>query len=592
MCGIVGVFNTGPLTNAKMTLASQSIRHRGPDSCGYWEDEKVSLGHRRLSIIDLSANANQPMKSSDGNAIIVFNGEIYNYLELKNKLESKGYSFQSDSDTEVALASYQEWGVRAFRDFNGIFSLAIFDRKANELILSRDHAGIKPLYYSFQGGSLIFCSEVRGFQAWDPNWERSPDWGVLFLTFGFIPGPYTTLKNVFSLSKGHYLTINTITGESKEEAYSQLPFEGLIDSEHSAVDLVRSTVVDAVSRNMISDAPLGVFLSGGVDSSLIALLAGSMRPKELTTLSVTFKESLFDESAYQSIVLDKIKPYEHISYNVGADDFLDGIDDIFNAMDQPSCDSVNSYFVSKAAHENGLKTVLSGVGADELFGGYPSFNRIDILKNISRLPSPMLRAMEYIPHEKLSRLFYLGIDSQYGEYLFLRGGMPPKLTSKVLKKEKEKIHSILSNLNLKGRPKTYDRNLAAFLESNVYMENQLLKDIDYMSMWHSLEVRVPFLDKELVSLMEAISPEVKFTSNAPKHLLLKSFSDIIPKEITNRRKQGFTFPIEVWLREHIDFFRPMLPDMPVTHKILRQFLEGRVHWSRVWMLIVYGRFHH
>ena len=549
MCGIVGSFRVDFKGYSKTRGASEAIKHRGPDGCGYWEEGDISLGHRRLSIIDLSINANQPMTSFNEDVVIVFNGEIYNYLELKNKLKSKGYLFQTKSDTEVVLASYQEWGCQAFERFNGMFSFTIFDKKKNKLIAVRDYAGIKPLYYSFQNDSFIFCSEVRGFKIYDPNWQKNPNWDALFLTFGFIPQPYTTLKNVLSLSKGSYLIIDTRTGKHEEKKYKQFFFENLINKEKDAIELVRSIVKESISRNMISDAPLGIFLSGGIDSSLIALLADSMGHKDLTTLSVTFKERLFDESSYQKIIIDKMRPHKHINQNVNATDFIENIDDIFKAMDQPSCDSVNSYFVSKAAHENNLKTVLSGVGADELFGGYPSFNRIETLKKVSKIPSFLLRLMEYFPNEKISRLAYLGSNSQYGEYLFLRGGMSPALTSKIIGLTKKEIYNILSNLKIEEHSKNYDKNFASFLETNIYMENQLLKDIDYMSMWNSLEVRVPFLDKELLNLMHTISPSIKFDKKIPKHLLVKAFEDILPKEIVYRKKIGFSMPINYWMKK-------------------------------------------
>ena len=590
MCGIVGSFNISFQGDLKIRRASQAIRHRGPDGYGYWEEGGINLGHRRLSIIDLSDDAGQPMTSFNKDVVIVFNGEIYNYLDLKIELENKGYLFQTKSDTEVVLASYQEWGYQAFERFNGMFSFTIFDKNKDRLIVVRDHAGIKPLYYSFQNNSFIFCSEVRGFEVYDPNWQKNPNWDVLFLTFGFIPKPYTTLKDVLSLSKGSYLIIDTLTGKFEKKRYNQFVFDSVINNEKDAIELVRSTVLESISRNMISDAPLGIFLSGGIDSSLIALLADSMGYKDLTTLSVTFKERSFDESPYQKIIIDKMRPHRHIDHNVGANDFIENIDDIFDAMDQPSCDSINSYFVSKAAHDNNLKAVLSGLGADELFGGYPSFNRIKTLEKISKIPNFLLRAMEHFPNEKVSRLAYLGSNSQYGEYLFLRGGMSPSLTSKIVGLPKEEIYNILSNLEIEEHPKAYDKNLAAFLETNIYMENQLLKDIDYMSMWNSLEVRVPFLDKELLGLMHTISPSVKFHGKIPKYLLVKAFEDILPKEVVYRKKQGFTFPFSIWLKQHIEFFKPMLPDTPVAHKILHQFLEGKVHWSRLWSLIVYNQF--
>ena len=587
MCGIFGSLNN---KNRNIESLSQSISHRGPDSFGFWEDDNVSFGHRRLSIIDLSEAANQPMLTKSKDIVIVYNGEIYNYLDLKKKLEKKGYQFSTNSDTEVVLASYQEWGVKSFELFNGIFSFSILDKKNNKLLLVRDHAGIKPLYYSFHKDSLIFCSEIRGFKAFNPNWKQNPDWDALFLTFGFIPSPQTTLMNVYSLSKGNYLIIDIPSGKHKSEKYNQFTFSNIINSKKEAIELVRTTVSESISRNMTSDAPLGIFLSGGIDSSLIALIADSLGHKDLTTLSVTFKEKTFDESPYQKIALDNMRPHRHINQSVDQNDFIENIEDIFNAMDQPSCDSINSYFVSKAAHSNGLKAVLSGVGADEIFGGYPSFSRIGLVDRLSNIPNFILKAMEKFPNEKVSRLSYLGSNLDYGEYLFLRGMVSPHLSSKILGRNIKNIYGALSNLKIENYPRNYDNNLAAFLETNVYMENQLLKDIDYMSMWHSLEVRVPFLDKEILSLMHSISPSIKFNGKVPKYLLVKAFEDILPQGIINRKKQGFTFPLSIWLKQNIDMFKPMLPDTPVTNNILNQFLEGRIHWSRLWALIVYKQF--
>lgn len=590
MCGITGTtINSSSYAN-DIRLMTQSIKHRGPDSNGYWEDGLVSLGHRRLSIIDLSDNANQPMTSLNKDIVIVYNGEIYNYQEIKEELINKGHTFSTKSDTEVIIASYQEWGVQAFKRFNGMFAFAIYDQIKKQLFLVRDHAGIKPLYFHISDQKIIFSSEVKAFKAYDPNWKPNEDWSSLFLTFGFIPPPHTTLKDVFSLSKGAYLVVNTSNREFEQKQYNKFTYSNLIRNENEALDLVRSTFTDAVKRNMISDAPLGIFLSGGIDSSLVALVADSLGYKNLNTLSITFDESTFDESPYQKIVLDKMRTHKHTNYKVGATDFIENLDDIFAAIDQPSTDSINSYFVSKAAHNNGLKVALSGLGGDELFGGYPSFNRINSLRTISQIPNSLLRATENFPNEKIARLAYLGMNSNYKDYLFLRGMFSPKMVTKITGRSIEGFNKLFSELQIEDYPLRYDKNLAAFLETNIYMENQLLKDSDYMSMWNSLELRVPFLDKELMQIMHTISPSVKFNSNRPKYLITKAFEHLLPEQIVFRKKQGFTFPFSIWLKKHIEVFKPMLPDTPVTNKILSQFFDGKVHWSRLWSLIVYNKF--
>lgn len=589
MCGVIGIANNRA-EPSKVRQMSQSIAHRGPDAEGFWKNENVALGHRRLSIIDLSPLGNQPMASNDGKQILVFNGELYNFEEIRSELQGKGYTFRSTSDTEVIVNAFQEWSTDALGRFNGMFALAVYDGQKNRLVLARDHIGIKPLYFHVSEDRLLFSSEIRGFKAYDPNWPINKDWPIYFLSLGFVPFPYTTLRDVFVLPKGSYLSFDVSTHNYSVNCYHRLSFSKTITSEAEALKKIREITFNAVDRHMISDAPLGIFLSGGIDSSLLSLVADHLGHNDLRTVSVSFSESSFDESPYRDIVLQRMRPHHHQIYTVDESMFIEHLDDIFKAMDQPSWDGVNSYFVSKCAHEAGLKAVLSGTGGDELFGGYPSFNRIGLLNRLRHIPGFMLSAAKFLPKETFRRLVFLNTPTNYNEYLFLRGAFTPAIVATITGKTEGEVLQTLDGLALADYPVKRDQNVAAFLEANVYLGDQLLKDIDYMSMWHSLEVRVPFLDRELMELVYSISPSVKFNAKQPKYLLTKAFADLLPDEITFRKKQGFTFPFSIWLKNNMDYFKLMLQDTPITQPLVNQFVQGKLHWSRLWALIVWKKF--
>jgi asparagine synthase (glutamine-hydrolysing) len=591
MCGICGSVSLTHALNLEVSAMSEGIAHRGPNAQGLWNNSKVSFAHRRLSLIDLSPLGNQPMVSVDGNLILVFNGEIYNFQEIRTELQSKGHVFRSGSDTEVVLYAYQEWGTKSFARFNGMFAIAMYDLKKDQVVLARDHAGIKPLYYHISEDRFIFSSEMRGFKAVNPNWEKDENWEIRFLSFGFIPAPFTTLRDVFMLPKGSFLTLEISDKiKSKLESFQKFSYSDTIVSEQEALEQVRETLLSAVNRHMIADAPLGIFLSGGIDSSLVALIADHLGHQDLNTLSITFDEATFSEEPYQNIVLAKMKPHHHRAYQVDESMFMDHLDDIFEAMDQPSWDGVNSYFISKCAQEAGLKAVLSGLGGDELFGGYPSFRRIGMLNTLSSLPEFVKSFARFAPNDAVARIGFLNAKTNYKDYLFLRGAFTPSTVAGLTGQSEKAVFESLANLNLSDYPRERNLNLAAYLESNIYMENQLLKDTDCMSMWHSLEVRVPFLDKELMELMDRIKPATKFNFSQPKYLLTKAFSDLLPDEIVFRKKQGFTFPFSIWLKNNMDHFKSLLPDTPETKKLVTGFLEGKVHWSRLWALMVWEKF--
>lgn len=559
------------------------MQRGGPDDEGIYIDDKfpLALGHRRLALIDLSSAGHQPMADAEGMLQLIFNGEIYNFQELKKELQGLGYTFKTKTDTEVILKAFIQWGRQCFERFNGMFSIALWDKRNNELILARDHAGIKPLYYSLTNNKLIFASEIRAFKVYDPTWIENPDWKVCLLSFGHIPEPVTTLQNVQPLARGTCAVIKLPSLQIEHHRFSNFIFTDTITDLPTAVDIVKQNLEKAVQRHLISDAPIGLFLSGGIDSSLLTLIAHKYIGKNLKTLSIIFEDASVNEQPFQKIIIDKTEAH-HQSFLVTEKDFATALPDILEAMDQPSIDGINSYFISKYARQYGLTAVLSGLGADELFGGYNSFNHASRASNIQKLPSFIPGLAEHFSNQKFKKAVFLKRKDHVGEYLFNRGFYSPRQVAGFLSISEKEVQGVLSNVSIDALDKKTDhRNRVSHIETNLYMQNQLLKDTDYMSMWHSLEVRVPFLDKELMQAVYSIAPSIKYDPKIGKHLLIKAFDDLLPKEIWQRKKQGFTFPFNKWMKniqshDRKDNYR----------KIRDSFKKGKLHWGRYWAYLL------
>lgn len=560
------------------------MAHGGPDDKGIYTDNKLplALGHRRLSFLDLSKAGHQPMSDFDNSLQIVFNGEIYNFSELKDELKSKGHIFKTTCDTEVILKAYIQWGKDCFRRFNGMFALAIFDKRSSQLLLARDHAGIKPLYYSIIGNCLYFASEIRAFTALNPQWPENKSWKIHFLTFGNLPEPVTTLQNVVPLAKGKLLIISLPDLTVTEEIFARFTFQSTIYTLTEAVSTVKEKLTAAVDRHLISDAPVGLFLSGGIDSSLLTLLAQQTLKDNLHTISIVFEEEKFSEARFQKIIIDKTGA-KHSAYTVNKEEFYQSLPDILQAMDQPSIDGINSYFICKYAKKIGLKAVLSGIGADELFGGYDFFNMTNKINLLKKLPSFVLASAEKLPDFKKKKLVFLGRKDVLGEYLLRRAVYTPHQVAAILGCTTEEVNKTISRINVAGAGVINDaRDVISWGEQHLYVQNQLLKDTDFMSMWHGIEVRVPFLDKQLMQTVHSIAPSVKYDAIIKKHLLIKAFDDILPKEIYERKKQGFAFPLEKWIsavqtthQRNIAFVK--------KHK---QVKSGQIKWGHYWAYLL------
>jgi len=571
-----------------------SLQHGGPDGEGFYSDAEhhLVLGHRRLALIDLSPGGHQPMSYDDPQGAaparywISYNGELYNYKEIKAELLAAGYTFKSASDTEVILAAFAAWGTNAFKRFNGMFAFALWDSQSASIYLVRDRMGIKPLYYSQTEKGLCFASEMRAFAAIPWLQQENKNWPVYLLAYGHLPEPVTTLQQVKPLPKGSFLRYHCVSGKWDIERFDFTSYRETKGNRDEAKYLIRESLAAAVKRHLISDAPIGVFLSGGLDSSIMAVLANASQQGGLKTLSIIFEEEEYSEKNYQNLVIEKLgcpNWQETLSEQV----FQQNLPGIINAMDMPGCDGINTWFISKYARESGLKAVLSGVGGDELFGGYPSFNRIGKVKWIEKIPSVILKKSRYSDSKKISRLAYLSLGGAKGFYLFLRGQFVPSAIARQLGSTEKDIWNILEEQpQLDGIKSLSAGNQAGWIESNLYMQNQLLRDADVMSMAHGIEIRVPFLDRDFVNLVQSIRSDIKYAGVYPKQLLIDSFKSELPPPVWDRPKMGFSFPFTEWMQQS-EFVKDTMYKAGATGRNnLKRFTEGDMHWSQLMSLLL------
>lgn len=616
MCGINGLFSYNKSFGAQGIIEKMNskLSHRGPDAEGSYRHQAVHLGHRRLSVIDLDEHANQPFFSNDKNLVLVFNGEIYNYLQIKEEI--KDYDFKTSSDTEVIIAAYQEWGMDCFKKFNGMFALAIYDVSKEELLLVRDRLGIKPLYYYSDKDHLVFSSELKALLASDLVPRKLDERSVVdYLRYQTVHAPNTIVEGVKMLMPGEHLSIN-------EEgihigAYWKLAEDRankfLITDEKSAQAQVKKLFFESVERRMIADVPLGAFLSGGIDSSAIVGAMSHFSSKAIKTFSVVFEEEEYSEAKYARTVAEKFKT-EHHEINLKPHVLLDELENALQAMDHPTSDGINTYVVSKATKNEGITVALSGLGGDELFAGYPIFRQMMELQNKKWLLSypKFLRKM----FGSLATSNKMDVASQKKRQILMLDYFDLHYAYPVSRQSFNNVQ-IVKMMNLQGLPKNrvseiVEQQVAfgkdgfsipylgklSISEISTYMQNILLRDCDSMSMAHALEVRVPFLDHKLVEFVLQIEDGFKL-KNSPKALLTESLGDLLPKEIIRRPKMGFVFPWEHWLRTELKEFAEenlkSLSSLAIfkEQKIMelwKDFLNNKpgINWSRMWSLVVLG----
>ena len=589
MCRIAGIINpsltvseTEQITEEMCTLQ----KHGGPDDGGVFTmaEHHLALGNRRLSLLDLSASGHQPMHYGD-RYTVTYNGELYNFKTLKEELQAAGMHFNNNTDTEVILAAFAAWNTESFSRLNGMFAFALWDNTEKALYLVRDAAGIKPLYWSTHTGGIVFASEIRAFAPVPYLQQTNDDAEIFQLAYGYIPEPVTTLAHVKPLPKGCYLKYDTKTSDCSLVSFSFFSYSSTIRDGEEARKITRDATSDAVKRQMVADAQVGVFLSGGIDSAIIAKLAGSGRD-HIHTLSIWFGEEKYSEKKYQDLLAKKLNSRHH-SILVEEKDFHRHFPEILRAMDMPSCDGINTWFISKYAAEAGLKAVLSGIGADELFGGYPSFRRMQAASMLQRLPKLSFQLAEKAGSKKLNRLSYLRMDGIRGLYLFLRGHFTPAQIAAQTGAYESQVWQVLNDVPASPALAGLGAgNTAGWMEFNLYMQDQLLRDADVMSMAHGLEIRVPFLDNEVINAVFSISEKIKFRGAYPKELLVSAFKKMLPEEIWQRPKMGFSFPFAEWLRNS-EYVRDLEGSANRhTRKACRDFMQGRLHWSRIMSLIV------
>ncbi len=590
MCRISGLVNYSIPVSLKQQMVEGMCdvqKNGGPDDGGVYvsDDENVILGNRRLALLDLSSSGHQPMHYKN-RLTITYNGELYNFPSLKKELQHLGHSFENHTDTEVILAAFDEWNTNSFSKLEGMFAFSLYDKQENHVYLVRDSVGIKPLYYSLANGGLSFASEVRAFKSIDYSWKENEYWQVYLMAYGHIPEPYTTYEEILSLHKGSFLKFDISTRQSHTQSFGHYNYSSQVFKDVPLTSMIRNAIEKSVGSQLLADAPLGIFLSGGIDSSILALTASKVQNKSLNCLSLYFNEEGFSEKKYQDLVLQEISCSSH-QYLLSKEIFNESFPDVLKDMDLPSCDGINTWFISKYAHELGLKAVLSGIGADELFGGYPSFKRMEIAERLRLLPGFLLNSFSKSKQKKFNRLSYLNIDGIKGLYLFLRGQFNISEIARFLDADEKQVWKILNDTPVMGDVSNLEnRNRASWMEFNMYMQNQLLRDADVMSMAHSVEIRVPFLDHELINLAMSVSPDVKYAGQRPKQLLIDSFRDILPEPVWNRPKMGFSFPFSNWIKNNSFVDTLMIQGDSNSRTYYNKFLNGNLHWSQMMSLII------
>jgi asparagine synthase (glutamine-hydrolysing) len=573
MCGVAGYFAFSaaasvPSRDTLVAMRDHMIR-RGPDGAGLWfsEGDRVGLAHRRLSIIDLSDRGAQPMASADGQTIITYNGEIYNFRALRKNLEKRGCTFRSESDTEVLLQLYATCGLDMFARLRGMFALAIWDGTQNRLVLARDPYGIKPLYYAEVDGCLRFASQVKALRC-DPAIPntRSAAGLVGFHIMGSVPEPFTLYEAIRSIPAGSTMIVDS-RGAHPPRRYESLAAVIATGRHLSGADVdVREALRDSVRHHLVADVPVGVFLSGGTDSAAIVGLIRDCGQQGVTACTLTYPElegSPQDEVPRASRSADQYGVHHHIR-RVTRSEFQGELPAILAAMDQPSIDGINTWFVSKAMRELGLKVALSGMGGDELFAGYSTFDTVPrayhwagaMARNpgIGRLLTWMIERgspglMQRNP--KISGLFTL-TDSWAGSYMLRRSVLLPGEVDEVLGPEvAEKGLADLQLTAMMDREITPDPGSdvgrVAALESSLYMRNQLLRDADWAGMAHSIEIRVPFVDIELLRQISPLLPSLRRKDG--KRLIANAPSVAVAAAVTEHARTGFTIPVGDWLLE-------------------------------------------
>jgi len=612
MCGIAGYFGKGD--EPTLQAMSNTLRHRGPDASGIWRspDGRAGFAHTRLAIIDLSSGGTQPMRSHDGQLAITFNGEIYNFVELKKELTS--YPFKTHSDTEVILAAYQTWGIDAFVRMRGMFALALYDLRERELILVRDRLGKKPLYWSLAGDTLVFGSELKALLAHHAT-PRMIDYHSLahYLAREYVPTSRTIYKGIQKLSPGNILRYKD--GTTRIGPFWNPATDVATMDENSAIARFDSLLQHATEERMVSDVPLGVFLSGGIDSSTVAYYAAKASAQKIKTFSIGFSEKSFDESPTARLVAAHLDT-EHHEQILRGEDALALVQDIPDVFDEPVADAsvLPTLLLSRFTREQ-VTVALGGDGADELLLGYPTFQAEQYASLYARIPEGirtfLCKGIDMLP----TSTSYMSLDFKMRKFTHDFAADPMLRHLQWLGSFKEsELETLLSHAVIKDASGIDEEliaewrqecsqleglNALSHLYMRTYLMDQVLVKVDRASMRYALEVRAPFLSHDVVEFLLSLSPDMKYRNGRGKYLLRTLMRGRLPDEIIDRPKQGFAAPVAEWLRGPLkelmtDLLSPArlkkqgIFNALEVERLVREHLCGsRDHRKKLWTLLVF-----
>lgn len=596
MCGIAGVISS-KIDHKETVIGDmvEKIVHRGPDDDGFFVDKYVGLGMRRLSIIDLTSGR-QPITSVDGKLLIFFNGEIYNYKELREELLAQGFKFKTDSDTEVILHMYENEGEKMLTKLRGMFAFCIYNTNTKEVFIARDFFGIKPLYYLKQADKIVaFSSEIKSFISF-PSFKAEVNDNAVYnyLSFQYNPLTETFFKNVHKLPPAHFLKINIDTGETEIKKYWSFEFAQDvpkdtfdIKDEKKMSKTVFDTIKDSVEHHMIADVPVGAFLSGGVDSSIITSLMQEIRgDKKIKTFTVGFDALTEGVEAKQT---SDFLGTDHTEITIGPDEYFKALPKVVYHFDEPVADpsAIGLYFVAREARKH-VKVVLSGEGADELFGGYNIYLAPFAVNKLIWLPKSIIKMFTSLPFGFFGKNYLMRVESKIEDWyignasVFKRGEI-----DLLWKGKKEKLLSLGPLYN--PVESLSDSTKMQYIDINTWLVGDILAKADKMTMAHSLELRVPFLDKNVADLASRLPDKFKWRGGTTKYLLREAFKKTIPESTRKRKKLGFPVPIREWLMiDRDDVYKTILEneyikihmDLEYIKKIINQHLSKKADNSR------------
>ncbi len=624
MCGIAGIIaeRAGEAANARIEGMIRALKHRGPDDYGLWSDDLCALGHRRLAIIDLSEAGRQPLSNAGGTIWITFNGEIYNFQELRRELESLGYRFRTGTDTEAIVYAYEQWGVECVLRLRGMFAFGIWDNRRRRLFLARDRVGKKPLFYTRAGGAFLFASELQGLLA-EPEVSREPDRAAIdeYLSWGYIPAPRTGFRGIQKLAPAHWLTLE-LTADGwieKIERYWSLDYEPKLKlSEAEAIDGLREKLIEAVRLRMISDVPLGAFLSGGIDSSIVVGLMAQLSDRPVKTFSIGFKDAQWDETAHAKRIAEKWGT-EHHQFDVEPH-ALEVLPKLVRHYGEPFADSsaVPTYYLSQMTRSR-VTVALNGDGGDESFAGYERYLGNRLAERLRMLPGSSLVARRIArmlptsvnPKSRWRRAYrFLSVATQdmperYGNWIgYFNSRAKRALYSGEFRQSLNGSHPEDWMAELFEEAKWADAvDVAMAVDVASYLPYDLLVKVDIASMANGLEARSPFLDHEVMEFAARLPANLKLRGRSSKYLLRRAFVELLPIENVDRRKMGFGVPVGEWFRGELkELLRDSLLsveagqrgyfDPKVVAGMVKEHLEGGAdHSAQLWSLMMLELWH-